>query len=59
LLAALVKTLHVPDPNVPLYGPNGEPNAEYDAYICTLASVVMACPNLEAMAGFYSFYNHM
>ncbi|KAJ9610347.1 hypothetical protein H2200_005124 [Cladophialophora chaetospira] len=58
LLAALVKTMHVPDPNMPLYHSNGDPNPEYDAYICTLASVVMTCPNLEALMGFYCFYNH-
>ncbi len=58
LLAALVRTLHVPDPHVPPYQANGEPNPEYDAYVCTIASVVMACPNLEALTGFYSFYNH-
>ena len=58
LLAALVKTLHVPDPHTPLYLSNGHPNPEYDAYICTLASVVMTCPNLEALTGFYPFYNH-
>jgi hypothetical protein len=58
LLAALVKSLHVPDPNIPLYQGNGDPNPEYDAYICTLASVVMTCPNLEVLTGFYAFYNH-
>ena len=58
LLAALVKTLHVPDLNIPLYQTNGDPNPEYDAYLCTLASVVMTCPNLEALTGFYCFYNH-
>ncbi|KAK7892422.1 hypothetical protein LTR67_007519 [Exophiala xenobiotica] len=58
LIAALVKTLHVPDPHISLYLPNENPNPEYDAYLCTLASVVMACPNLEALTGFTSFYNH-
>jgi hypothetical protein len=58
LLAALVKTIHVPDPNIPLYLAGGDPNPEYDAYICTVASVVMTCPNLEALTGFYCFYNH-
>ncbi len=58
LIAALVKTLHVPDPHISLYLPNDNPNPEYDAYLCTLASVVMACPNLEAFTGFTSFYNH-
>lgn len=58
LLAALVKTLHVSDPNIPLYLPDDNPNPEYDAYLCTLATVVMACPNLEALTGFIPFYNH-
>lgn len=58
LLAALVKTLHVPDPHIPLYLPNDYPNPEYDDYLCTLASVVMSCPNLEALTGFVPFYNH-
>lgn len=58
LLAALVRTVHVPDPNTHLYLPDGDPNPTYDAYICTLASVVMACPNLEALTGFTPFYNH-
>lgn len=58
LLAALVKTIHVPDPHIPLYLPNDYPNPEYDEYLCTLASVVMSCPNLEALTGFIPFYNH-
>ncbi|OAL36277.1 hypothetical protein AYO20_04435 [Fonsecaea nubica] len=58
LLAALVRTLHVPDPNIPLYSASGDPNPEYDAYLCTIASVVMQCPNLEALTGFVAFYNH-
>lgn len=58
LLAALVKTIHVPDPHIPLYLPDDYPNPEYDGYLCTLASVVMSCPNLEALTGFIPFYNH-
>jgi len=58
LLASLVKTIHVPDPHIPLYLPNDYPNPEYDAYLCTLASVIMTCPNLEALTGFIPFYNH-
>ncbi|EXJ82905.1 hypothetical protein A1O3_06721 [Capronia epimyces CBS 606.96] len=58
LLATLVKTIHVPDPNIPLYLENGDPNPVYDAYLCTLACVVMICPNLEALTGFVPFYNH-
>ncbi|KAI1629969.1 hypothetical protein EDD37DRAFT_618261 [Exophiala viscosa] len=58
LLAALVKTINVPDLHIPLYLSNDNPNPAYDAYLCTLASVVMACPNLEAFSGFTPFYNH-
>ncbi|ETN41071.1 uncharacterized protein HMPREF1541_03006 [Cyphellophora europaea CBS 101466] len=58
LLAALVRDLRVPDPIIPLYQATGDPNPEYDDYLCLLASVVMACPNLELFAGFYPFYNH-
>ncbi|KEF60433.1 uncharacterized protein A1O9_01994 [Exophiala aquamarina CBS 119918] len=58
LLAALVKTVHVPDPHIPLYLSNDYPNPEYDGYLCTLASVIMSCPNLEALTGFIPFYNH-
>lgn len=57
-IAAMVKTLRVTDPHIPLYLPNDDPNPEYDAYLCTLASVIMACPNLEALLGFMPFYNH-
>ncbi|KAK5051998.1 hypothetical protein LTR84_002802 [Exophiala bonariae] len=58
LLAALVKKMHVPDPHIPLYLPNDYPNPDYDGYLCILASVVMSCPNLEALTGFVPFYNH-
>ncbi|KIX99906.1 uncharacterized protein Z520_04543 [Fonsecaea multimorphosa CBS 102226] len=58
LLAALVRTLHVPDPHIPIYTASGSPNPEYDAYLCTIASLVMECPNLEALTGFVAFYNH-
>ncbi|KIW10429.1 hypothetical protein PV08_11393 [Exophiala spinifera] len=57
-VAVLVRTLRVEDPHIPLYHPNDDPNPEYDAYLCTLASVIMACPNLEALLGFTPFYNH-
>ena len=57
-LASLVVTLHVPDPIIPLYLANGNPNPEYDEYISLLASVIMCCPNLEAFTGFQPFYNH-
>lgn len=58
LLANLVKELTVPDPIIPLYRPRGDPNPEYDEYLCLLASIVMICPNLEKFEGFYPFYNH-
>ncbi|KIW46941.1 uncharacterized protein PV06_02561 [Exophiala oligosperma] len=57
-VAALVRTLRVADPHIPLYLFNDDPNPEYDAYLCTLSSVIMACPNLEALLGFSPFYNH-
>ena len=58
MLASLVEGLHVPDPIIPLYLANGGPNPEYDEYVCLLASVVQACPNLRTFDGFYPFYNH-
>ena len=58
LTAALVEDLHVPDPIIPIYSFNGDPNPEYDGYLSILASVVMALPNLETFGGFYPFYNH-
>lgn len=52
-------SLRVPDPIIPIYlEPDGHPNPEYDDYLCLVASVVMSCPNLETLTGFYSFYNH-
>ncbi|RMD44620.1 hypothetical protein DV735_g541, partial [Chaetothyriales sp. CBS 134920] len=57
-IASLVKGLHVPAAPVPPFYANGGPNAEYDEYIGLLASLVMACPNLETLEGFYPVYNH-
>ena len=58
LLASLVRTLNVQDPNLPLYLPDGQQNPEFDEYRNLVASVVMLCPNLERLTGFYTIYNH-
>ena len=58
LLASLVRILDVPNPNVPLYLPNGQPNPEYNEYRDLVASIVMLCPNLERLTGFYTVYDH-
>jgi hypothetical protein len=58
LLASLVKVVNVPDPNIPLFHPNGQPNPEFNDYRDLVASLVMLCPNLERLTGFYSIYNH-
>jgi hypothetical protein len=58
LLASLVKTLNVQDPNLPLYLPDGQPNPEFNDYRDLVASIVMLCPNLERLTGFYTIYNH-
>jgi hypothetical protein len=58
LLASLVRTLHVQDPNLPLYLPDGQPNPEFNDYRNLVASIVMLCPNLERLTGFYTVYNH-
>ncbi|KIV97645.1 hypothetical protein PV10_01364 [Exophiala mesophila] len=58
LIATLVTSIHVSDPHIPLYTSGGDPNPDYDSFLCVLASVVMECPNLEALTGFYPFYNH-
>ncbi|RMZ79607.1 hypothetical protein DV737_g3279, partial [Chaetothyriales sp. CBS 132003] len=57
-IASLVKGLHVADPLIPPYRQNGNPNPDYDEYMGLLASLVMACPNLESFDGFYPVYNH-
>ena len=57
-IASLVETLHVPDPIIPIYLADGNPNPEYDEYLCLLASMIMCCPNLEIFTGFQPFYNH-
>ena len=58
LLASLVRTLNVQDPNLPLYLPDGQQNHEFTEYRNLVASVVMLCPNLERLTGFYTIYNH-
>ena len=58
LLASLVRTLNVQDPNLPLYLPDGQQNPEFDDYRNLVASVVMLCPNLERLTGFNTIYNH-
>ncbi|KAF7512856.1 hypothetical protein GJ744_011959 [Endocarpon pusillum] len=58
MLGALVKELTVPDPAIPPLLPNGRPNPGFVEYRDLLASLVMVCPNLERLQGFYTFYNH-
>jgi hypothetical protein len=58
MLGALVKELTVPDPAIPPILPNGRQNPQFVEYRDLLASLVMVCPNLERMQGFYTFYNH-
>lgn len=52
-LAAYVKSLKVPA--VPA-GAKGK--KEHEEYLDLVASVVMVCPNLERLPGFYPAYNH-
>jgi hypothetical protein len=58
MLGILVKELSVPDPAIPPVLPNGKPNPQFVEYRDLLASLVMVCPNLERLQGFYTFYNH-
>ena len=58
MLGALVKELIVPDPAIPPDLSHGKPNPQFVEYRDLLASLVMVCPNLERMQGFYTFYNH-
>ena len=58
MIASSVKELNVPDPNVPHYLPDGTSNSEFCQYRDLLASLVMVCPNLEKMTGFYCHYSH-
>lgn len=58
LLASLVRTIHQQTQISLCIFTYGNPNPEYDAYLCTVASVVMACPNLRALSGFIPFYNN-
>lgn len=58
MLGSLIRELTVPDPAIPPVLPNGRPNSHFVEYRDLLASLVMVCPNLERMQGFYTFYNH-
>ena len=58
MLGALVKELTVPDPAITPLLPNGRPNSQFIEYRDLLATLVMVCPNLERLQGFYTFYNH-
>ncbi|KAK7420474.1 hypothetical protein QQZ08_010390 [Neonectria magnoliae] len=51
-LAALVRVLKVPAPELPVKGSNV---ADYDDLV---ASLVMACPNLESLSGPTTTYDH-
>jgi hypothetical protein len=52
-LAAYVKSLKVPAT------PNGATGKkEQEEYMDLIASIIMACPNLERLPGFYPAYNH-
>ena len=57
-LSHLVKCLHVPDPDIPLYLQDGQRNSAFDHYRDLVASLVMSCPNLERLLGFYCWYSH-
>ena len=58
MLATCVKELTVPDPNIPPFHADGSMNKAFNEYRDLVASVVMACPNLERLLGFYPFYTH-
>lgn len=58
MLANLVLELRVPEFDGPLVLPGGRPNPMLDEYRSQVASVVMACPNLERLLGMYTPYNH-
>ncbi|KAL6403239.1 hypothetical protein AUP68_12577 [Ilyonectria robusta] len=51
-LAAIVRVLKVPAPEAPVKGSNV---ADYDDLV---ASLVMACPNLESLTGLTTTYDH-
>ena len=57
-LASLVKELRVPDLEILPLKENGKRNEQYDDYRDLVASVIMACPNLERLTGFRTLYNH-
>ncbi|KAL3427849.1 hypothetical protein PVAG01_01358 [Phlyctema vagabunda] len=52
-LAALVKSL-----KVPLIPDTTKTKKEQDEYVDLVASLVMACPNLERLPGYYPAYKH-
>lgn len=58
MLGSLVRELTVPDPAIPPVLANGKPDPQFVGYRDLIASLVMVCPNLERMQGFYTFYNH-
>lgn len=58
MLGSLVRELTVPDPAIVPVLPSGQPNPQFIAYRDLLGSLVMVCPNLERLQGFYTFYNH-
>jgi len=58
MLGSLVRQLTVQDPAIPAILPDGRPNPQFVEYRDLLASIVMVCPNLERLQGFYTFYNH-
>ena len=58
LVANLVKEIRVPDPGFPPFLSAGKPNPRFCEYRDLVASLVMACPNLERLLGFHCLYNH-
>jgi hypothetical protein len=58
VMASYVHELRVPDLDIPHLLPNGKRNVQYEEYRDLVASIVMACPNLERLTGFHKPYNH-
>jgi hypothetical protein len=58
VLANYVHELKVPDLGITPLLPNGKRNVPYEEYRDLIASIVMACPNLERLIGFHKPYNH-
>ena len=54
MLAQLVRELKVPA----MLNPQSSKSSERRQYVDLVASVVMSCPNLERLAGFYNRYDH-